>query len=499
MSAYFSFLAVPIVIAIVIFAGACIFIFEKPWIGVLLVGFFLPFERIGGIDLIGQTTIRISQVLALVTIVSFVLFSLFIKKENRINPNPILWPLLAFIAICAISLINAENLSRALAVFLFTLFVIVFTLVIPKVVTKTSYVKKIVIVLMLSAVLVSLFGLYQFAGDVVGLPETLTGLRSHYTKEIFGFPRVHSTETEPLYFANYLLIPIAIGAMLFLEGKSHKVKKKNAKNGLKNFFQGSFFLIGTVVLCIIALGLTLSRGGYLGLATTAIMIFVLGFRRIFKVKNVAVLFILIILVVLIIVGFLNYSGKFSVDIFTEQATTYKEGVGVTERYDAYREAWRLFWRHPILGIGIGNFGPEIAAYPNKMPETGWKIVNNEPLELLAETGIFGFVAILGMVIILIVASIRAMKALNRQEAKDVDSERIYLRAVLSGFLAAFVGILVQYQTFSTLYVMHVWFVIGMLAALLQISTSFYRGIGHRTRDTAATNYKYRVSNKSCAL
>jgi len=32
-------------------------------------------------------------------------------------------------------------------------------------------------------------------------------------------------------------------------------------------------------------------------------------------------------------------------------------------------------------------------------------------------------------------------------------------------LAAFVGILVQYQTFSILYIMHIWFVIGMLISV----------------------------------
>jgi len=38
-------------------------------------------------------------------------------------------------------------------------------------------------------------------------------------------------------------------------------------------------------------------------------------------------------------------------------------------------------------------------------------------------------------------------------------------AVRIGALAALIGMLVHYQTFSTLYIMHVWFTIGLILAL----------------------------------
>jgi len=35
-------------------------------------------------------------------------------------------------------------------------------------------------------------------------------------------------------------------------------------------------------------------------------------------------------------------------------------------------------------------------------------------------------------------------------------------------LAAFVGVLVQYQTFSILYIMHIWFLIGFMISVQNI-------------------------------
>ncbi|EKD76247.1 MAG: hypothetical protein ACD_43C00176G0002 [uncultured bacterium] len=43
-----------------------------------------------------------------------------------------------------------------------------------------------------------------------------------------------------------------------------------------------------------------------------------------------------------------------------------------------------------------------------------------------------------------------------------------LRAVLLGLTAALGGILVQYNTFSVLYITHIWFTIGLLITVQNI-------------------------------
>jgi hypothetical protein len=43
-----------------------------------------------------------------------------------------------------------------------------------------------------------------------------------------------------------------------------------------------------------------------------------------------------------------------------------------------------------------------------------------------------------------------------------------LRAILVGLTAALCGILVQYNTFSVLYITHIWFTIGLLITVQNI-------------------------------
>jgi hypothetical protein len=54
--------------------------------------------------------------------------------------------------------------------------------------------------------------------------------------------------------------------------------------------------------------------------------------------------------------------------------------------------------------------------------------------------------------------VRSVKALIR--VRDP-----FMQAVLSGVFVGFIGILVQYNTFSILYIVHIWFTVGLLIAL----------------------------------
>lgn len=499
-SVYFGVLAIAIVIALIALIGVFLFVLEKPWVGVLLVGFFLPFERIGGFDVIGATTLKVGHVAALIAIIAWLLHILTHPKE-KIAPNSLFWPIATFLAVNIVSFYNAENLSRAIVVFIFLLFAVVFSLIMPQLIRGEKVLKKVILAVLISAVLVSLFGLFQFTGDVVGLPTSITGLREHYTKAVFGFPRIHSTALEPLYFANYLLIPISIAVMLFLikkpvksgsveisekseekkerlidENKEKLLSENNGKLSnekaeiyenspsakIQKFLESRFFYFCVFGLGIIALVLTLSRGGFLGLAFVLILVFITGFKLIFKPRNIVIIAGAFLIAVLLVSSFLYYSGRLNADIFLEQAASYKGGAGVSERYEMYGEALRAFKKHPIIGIGVGNFGPFVSLNPYHMPEEGWAIVNNETLEIMAETGVLGLAAFALVLAVLI--SRQIMSIIRSRKFNDR-----YLWAINVGLLIAFIAILVQYQTFSTLYLMHFWFLIGLMVAVQNIT------------------------------
>ena len=183
-------------------------IFKKPFFGILLIAFFLPFERLGAYQF-GTTTIRATQILLIITALAWFL-RLVIKHRYTFAKNPVLIPLSLFLAASLASIPHSLNIGRSATVFLYIVFTAVQVVVVPNLVIRKEKLKKIMVWLLVSFTIVSVFGLLQFLGDMSGFPPEVTGLRALYTKQVLGFTRVQSTAYEPLYFANYqaLVIPV---------------------------------------------------------------------------------------------------------------------------------------------------------------------------------------------------------------------------------------------------------------------------------------------------
>ena len=209
---------VPIVIVIILLA-LFLYILQNPVRGIYLVTFFLPFEYIGSYDWQG-ITIRLSQLLAVMTIIAWILDGLG-KRSLKFVRNPMFVFASLFLLVNIISLANAPNLLHSILVLSFVVFTIVFGFTIPNLVLQKEQLIKIIKILFISTFLVSLFGLFQFVGDMLGLSQSFTGLRFQYTREILGFTRIQSTFLEPLYFANFLIIPICLSLALLISKKEY--------------------------------------------------------------------------------------------------------------------------------------------------------------------------------------------------------------------------------------------------------------------------------------
>ena len=444
VAVYFLKLAPIIILAALIGAGLILIIFKNPVFGVFLIAFLLPFERIGSFEL-GGMTVRASQIFAVITLIAWIL-TFLAKKINFSARNPLIIPIFLLTGFSVLSMINAVNIQRALLVLAFNSFVMIISIMIPNLIKTKNALNKTIKIVFIACFLVSLFGIYQFLGDMAGLPSELTGLREHYTQKVFGFPRIQSTTLEPLYFANYLLIPIALGIALTL--------RKRSKTG--NLPLRPLYIITIVGLAVINLILTLSRGGFLGLFVVLLLSCCLLFKSLLSLKKLTIIALLGIIAITASYGFLKITGEDkNIETFTTQATSVSEGVGVEERFSAYKKAFRLIKIHPIIGNGIGNFGPEVNKSSYHQPEKGWAIVNNEFLELWVEVGILGLLSFLLLVVIIIARTIKALRT----------SQDFYLKTILLGLLIAFLGILAQYQTFSILYILHIWFLVGLLVAV----------------------------------
>lgn len=430
--------------------GLCIFLVlvyltvRSPRFGLLAVVFLLPFERVGSVDIAGFT-LRSSQVFGGLTLVAWLLL-LITRKRWSFRPNPTFWLGVLFLLIALVSISQAENAFRATTVWVFVAFTVIVSWLVPQLIRGRNDLDKLITVLFVSTSIIGVFGLYQFMGDLVGLPPSLTGLRDLYTSDVFGFPRIQSTFLEPLYYANFLLIPLSLALVFVLSGKGK---------------QSRLFLVAFILLLGVNFVLTLSRGAYIAFAVMLMILALVYWKKVFTPHWIVLGVIVALIVGWGAVQFLGFSGdtQESVDTFTKQATDIFSGASYFDRAETFTQAWELFQAHPYLGVGIGNFGPAVADIALVQPPNGWLIVNNEFLELLAETGLLGFFAYLALLVVLFWRSIKAMRY----------SRDPYLRAVMLALLLAFIGILIQYNTFSILFIMHIWFLFGLMVAVQNIA------------------------------
>lgn len=420
------------------------YIFPNPFTGFLLIIFFLPFERVPTYSLAG-VDIRINTLLGFLTLFAWLGAIMFNSKKWKIEPNAISLPLGLFFIALLLSLTQALALTRSIEVLVFTLFTIALSVMTVNMISNLNNLKKTVLVLLASATFVGIFGLFQFAGDIIGLPQSITLLKVGYTSAVFGFPRIQAFSMEPLYFANYLLIPLSL-VMAYFFGKVDIIKR--------------WMLIGILTILLVNFVLTLSRGGYLGLIITSLMFILLYSRQVFTWRNAAIL--VVIFVVFLGVVFALSKGKSNaISSFVKQATGQDAKVGsesIQGRLMSYDAALKIYKDHPVFGIGLGNYGPATVNYSPIPPRGGWPVVNNEYFEILAESGTVGGITFGLLLLVVIIRSLIALK-----HVKDP-----FLKATMFGLFAAFMGILTQYNFFSTLYIIHIWVLIGLLIGVQNI-------------------------------
>lgn len=422
-------------------------------LAVYAISALLPLERLGAFELAG-TTVRPSQLVLLFAVLAVARKWLHDRESFEWRRAEHLL-LLLFLAANALSLFRAENFGRSFTVFLYTAFTL---LLVPVMAAALREKRDLLVVrnaVLVSAAAVGVFGLWQFAADMAGLPASLTGLRPQYTKAILGFTRVQAASIEPLYFANYLLLPIALCVTAILSFRAKPVAARLAVSGRASPAATPIFLIPLLALLLLNLLLTSSRGGYAAFAASALVI-AWSFRRDrTAMKRLAALAIggaVAAALALQALAAFNVTTPGSLaDSFVGHVTTVTDGAAVIERLETFERAVRAWRESPWIGIGVGGYGPYSARFPDEEPAAGWAIVNNEPLELLAETGLLGFLAL--------AAFLAFALRLGARRLADPDADAVRLAT-----LAAVIGIAVQYQTFSTLYIMHVWFALGLLLA-----------------------------------
>lgn len=416
---------------------------RAPFFFLLLFVLVLPFEWWPSWEVWG-ISLRANQAALATTLLVLLTARLIFRRGSFILPAFGL-PLALFFTALAFSATFSEWPGRTWLVFLFTLFTALAALLIPELVRTGERLRLLLAALFSITALAVFFSFFQFTGDMAGLPKNITLIREGYGREVFGFPRIHAFSLEPLYFANFLLIPIGIGLALYLKGE-----QRIFSGPLRRSF--GFVLLAS----LLAFGLTASRGGFAGLAALLATLFILLPFTVARPINFIRWFPISLLLLLGFSLILIFAGPRAIDRFLAHVTLREaaQTESTVARLRATKDALSLWRDRPLFGIGPGAFGPALAGYSPEPPAGGWPIVNNEYVELLAETGIVGLAAFALFLLPLLGRSFLAI-------FKTKDS---FLRTTNIGLLASLVGVLVQYTFFSTLYILHIWFLFGLTIA-----------------------------------
>lgn len=416
----------------------------------------LPFELVPRFELFGAT-IRLSQLAALI-LIAINVPSLWRQKSQWLH-TPWLW-LSLFVIFSAVSSLFAVSTKKAVMSTSFYAFDFVLAYVVAKCFDAkySSLYKKIVFSISL---IVVIFCIYQFVGDTLGLSTNLTLISDKYSKLIFGFPRIRGLAIEPLYLANYLLIPLGLSLSL-VYFKAYKYS----------------YILSAVFLT--SIWLTVARGAYLAAGVMLLVLTALMFwHKMFK--EFLVLAGVVLLSILLSFSLIWASGRFAKQLPVEKATQTEfdttiptEGItaegntdrllehttdfssetSFTDRAKTAKTALELSKQYPLLGVGPGNFGRYVVkTYPQTFTDIN-QIANNEPLEILSEVGILGLLSIAGFAACCVIYSWR-----YKFKQHDIENNIWFLATSL-----ILVGFVVQWQTFSTLYVTHIWVMIGIFLA-----------------------------------
>lgn len=427
--------------ALLLFAAYVLLLLRYPERGLWLLAVGLPYERLGTLPT-GAFTLKFGHV-----VTGFIVISLAARaaltRTIRFAADPLRVPLLLLLFASVLSLAGAPDLLRgALLIGQLLIGYLVYFCVVN--LLSRSNLWPTLLALWFGAGIVALFGLYQFVGDYLGLPPTLTGLPAGYSgAAAFGFARITGPSLEPLYFASYLLLPV-LTAAAFLIGTRGKGRVR----------LGVFLALTGVVFV-----LTLARGAFIGLAVGLLLIIVRYWRNLLRPKVIVAAVSTLLVAGVAVVGLLLQSAhghESPLTAFSHQLGVTGTDVSSQQRIGTVTAAAELVRDHPLTGIGVGNFGhyyqdPSAPSGDGQVPQT----VHNQPFETLVETGVIGL-AVLGLVGFVLLK--RTIEAWRRVRGR-------FLTAALVGSAAAVLAIFVQAQTFSALYLMHIWFAIGLLVAV----------------------------------
>ena len=324
-----------------------------------------------------------------------------------------------------------------------------------QIIDNVEKLKKAILIVAVSGALASFYGVATILAFMFGLIKTLV-FAPHVV------PRLYGTATEPQVFADLLIFIIPLSLAVLAERK-----------GISSWLM--------VFISMLALVMTFSMGGWAGFAIAALLFLIFGARTIpagFYLKGLSIVLMIVLSIFMIktflcpdyLFAFKSFSSKYMIWNLPKELKDYREsdpskGKGVYNggyaekvddkitRFFMAQTAVNMIKSHPMIGIGIGNYGFLYNQYrsPDSPIKNFYEKPHNIYYEVMAESGIFNFA-------VFMIAIAAALFRAARSTFKRPD---LYKLAVISGFI----GLLIHGFSFGVLAHNQMFFALGLLISI----------------------------------
>ncbi len=380
----------------------------------------------------------------------------FRQRLPRLSLSPVVAPVLIFLLVAGMSLVNAVSVGAWLREWLKWLSIVLIVLIVGNSMQVRAW-RWVVRALLLAGAVNATVGLYQFFGGS-GALHLLVGGRFFRAFGTFGQP-------NPFGGLLALLLPLALCLLL-----------ANLRRWLRTRLSQDLFTLCAwalpTALLLAGLVASWSRGAWLAFLA-AMLVTTLALPRRFVHGLRLALGVLIVTALLWSAGVLPASLSERLASSTEDYLGFEdmrgahikpENFAVVERLAHWQAALNMATAHPWTGVGLGNYEH---AYP-RFRLIDWPQAlghaHNFWLNQLAEAGLAGLAAWCFMWSIIVFLTIRARK--------HPDAEA---RLVVVGLLGAWTSLGVH-SLFDNLFVnnlfLHVGFLLGVLAVLHRQACEF---------------------------
>lgn len=351
------------------------------------------------------------------------LFILILNKEYR---KPIFsfkdWPLWLFLISLSAGTICATDKNAALGTYFYLVIILFFIFYIGKGLSVFRQDRNTVsMTICVCSSLVALFGILEVIYAFNPIYEYWID-NPFYERYICYPVRPMSTQLNPAPLATYLLFALPFGIYIFRQ-----------KSLIKKILG-----IIAIVLNIVCLILTFSRGSFLGLVS------MLLFYQLIKKKYKL---LLISFIIIIIISVAAYFLPYPINRISPQGIGIY-GTGIFSKYRTSRMAmsWRMLKDSPIFGVGLNHFRILFDKYYPVKADLQYipyeiKIADNMHLTLMAETGILGLTGFIIFIFSLFKRGLKYCVSLEDENKKQI----------LLLFMSALIGLLVSMAGYELFY------------------------------------------------